>query len=84
MPPPAVLPMFEHPAPISSMTWMMNFICAAPTTEDRWWLMRATAEHAVDGYSSQDLAIWNTDGRINGHRPPEYGNFLLNLKKINR
>ena len=30
MPPPAVLPMFKEFAPISSMTWMLNFLDDAP------------------------------------------------------
>ena len=64
IPPPAVLPLFKHPAPISSMTWMMNFISDAPTTDDRWWLMRASSEHAKDGYSSQDLTIWNASREL--------------------
>ena len=61
MPPPAVLPMFEEFAPISSMTWMLNFLVDTPQTQDGWWLMRSAAEHAKDGYSSQDMQVWNTD-----------------------
>lgn len=61
MPPPAVLPMFKEFAPISSMTWMLNFLNEKPTTRDGWWLMRSAAEHAKDGYSSQDMQVWNTD-----------------------
>ncbi|NND82722.1 MAG: thioesterase family protein [Gammaproteobacteria bacterium] len=64
MPPPAVLPMFTEPAPISSMTWMMNFIQTEPTTENGWWLLRSAAEHAADGYSSQDMTIWNSSGEL--------------------
>lgn len=59
MPPPAVLPMFKEFAPISSMTWMMNFLSDDISTEDGWWLMRSCAEHARDGYSSQDMQVWN-------------------------
>ena len=64
MPPPAVLPMFKEFAPISSMTWMMNFLSDDLTTNDGWWLMRSAAEHAKDGYSSQDMQIWNTQGEL--------------------
>jgi len=70
MPPPAVLPMFKEFAPISSMTWMMNFLSEDIQTKDGWWLLRTAAEHARDGYSSQDMQIWNTDGElvVSGHQ----------------
>ncbi len=68
--PPAVLPMFEEFAPISSMTWMINFLSEDTTTEDGWWLMRTAADHAKDGYSSQDMQIWNSQGNLvtTGHQ----------------
>ena len=64
MPPPAVLPMFKEFAPISSMTWMMNFLQQDISTQDGWWLMRSAAEHARDGYSSQDMQVWNKAGDL--------------------
>ncbi len=64
MPPPAVLPMFKEFAPISSMTWMMNFLKEDISTEDGWWLMRSAAEHARNGYSSQDMQVWNKAGEL--------------------
>ncbi len=64
MPPPAVMPMFEEFAPLSSMTWMLNFLTEDTSTDDGWWLMRSAAEHAVDGYSSQDMQVWNSNGDL--------------------
>jgi len=64
MPPPAVLPMFKEFAPISSMTWMMNFLTEDFSTEHGWWLLRSCAEHAENGYSSQDMQVWNSDGDL--------------------
>lgn len=64
MPPPAVLPMFKEFAPISSMTWMINITSQEIATKDGWWLMRSTAEHAQNGYSSQNMAIWNSDREL--------------------
>lgn len=64
MPPPAVLPMFEEYAPISSMTWMVNFLQEAPSTKDGWWLMRTRAEDAKQGYSSQDMQVWNHEREL--------------------
>lgn len=64
MPPPAVLPMFKEFAPISSMTWMLNFLTEDIDTENGWWLMRSAAEHSRDGYSSQDMQVWNHDKKL--------------------
>lgn len=64
MPPPAVLPMFKEFAPISSVNWTMNFLSHDLTTQDGWWLMRSAAEHVRDGYSSQDMQVWNSDGKL--------------------
>lgn len=62
MPPPAVFPMFDAPAPISSINWTLNLLAAAPATQDGWWLLRTRAENAAEGYSSQDMTVWNRDG----------------------
>ncbi|MEM6649355.1 MAG: thioesterase family protein [Pseudomonadota bacterium] len=59
MPPPAITPMFPHFAPLSSMTWMINILTEELTTKDGWWLQRSVAEHAQNGYSSQDMMMWN-------------------------
>ena len=60
--PPAALKLIGGPAPVSSMTWQLNLLGAAPVTRDGWWLLRATADYAKDGSSSQQMAIWNADG----------------------
>jgi acyl-CoA thioesterase len=62
MPPPAMVPMFSRPAPISTMTWSLNFLSDRPATDDGWWLIRSRAENAADGYSSQDMFVWNAKG----------------------
>ena len=64
MPPPAVLPKFTKPAPISSMTWMVNFLQSPNKDNAQWWLLRSAAENAQDGYSSQDMQVWDADGRL--------------------
>lgn len=58
--PPAALKLIGGPAPVSSMTWLLNLV-APPVTRDGWWLMRATSDHASAGFSSQPMAIWNAD-----------------------
>ena len=64
MPPPAVLPMFREFAPISSMTWMVNVLNANPVSKDGWWLLQSRGENASEGYSSQDMLVWNSDGEL--------------------
>jgi acyl-CoA thioesterase len=64
MPPPAVLPMFTAPAPISTMTWMVNVLTDRPATRDGWWLLQSRADNASQGYSSQDMLVWNRDGAL--------------------
>ena len=33
------------------------------TTENGWWLMRSATRFIRDGYSSQLIQIWNSEGR---------------------
>lgn len=60
--PPVALKLIGHPAPVSSMTWLLNLLTPAPRTRDGWWLLRATSDHIRAGSSSQPMAIWNADG----------------------
>lgn len=64
MPPPAILPMFTAPAPISSMTWHINFLEASTRSAADWLLLDTRAEVARDGYSSQDMFIWDEAGAM--------------------
>ena len=60
--PPAALKLLGGPAPLSSMTWLLNILGPRPVTHDGWWLLRATTDYAREGSSSQRMAIWNADG----------------------
>lgn len=60
--PPAALKLVGGPAPVSSMTWLLNVLGPQPRTEDGWWLLRANADYASAGSSSQQMGIWNADG----------------------
>jgi len=60
--PPAALKLVGGPAPVSSMTWQLNLLGPTPRTDDGWWLLRASADYAKDGSSSQTMAIWNRAG----------------------
>jgi acyl-CoA thioesterase len=60
--PPAILPALSERVPLSSMTWMANILNEAPTTKDGWWLVRTCADGASEGYSSQNMMVWNSEG----------------------
>ena len=62
--PPAAFKLLGGPAPVSSMTWQLNILGPHPATTDGWWLLRADARYAKGGSSSQDMMIWNADGRV--------------------
>lgn len=62
--PPAAFKLLDGAfAPVSSLTWIVNLLDPAPATRDGWWLLSSRADQAVDGCSSQRMAIWNADGR---------------------
>lgn len=60
-PPPAAMAMFKEPGRISSMTWMAEFLTEDIETQDRWFLARHVAQTARNGYSSQEMLLWNKD-----------------------
>ena len=62
-PPPAAMPMMSVPAPISSMTWMAEFLSEDVATTDGWYFCRHVADTAHDGYSSQSMMLWNASGK---------------------
>ena len=61
---PAVTAEMTGFAPVSSMTWMIDFVEDAPETEHGWWLLRSVTDHAAGGFSTQDMTIWNTHGAL--------------------
>lgn len=63
--PPAVLPMFSRPAPISSMSWSVEF----PDPPGRpcpggWWRYHAWTDVAGDGYAHSRAFLWGEDGEL--------------------
>lgn len=63
LPPAAFKMLGKQPAPISSLTWIVNLLTPAPATTDGWWLLSATSDYARNGCSSQNMMIWNADGQ---------------------
>lgn len=64
MPPAAIMPMLDRLVPTSSINWSVNFVQSHPSTEDGWWLLESTAEDAQNGYSSQNMQLWNSRGEL--------------------
>ncbi|WP_269790914.1 thioesterase family protein [Stenotrophomonas sp. Iso1] len=60
--PPAAFTSFTAPAPISSINWSFDLLEPVPAGE--WFLLRSFSEHARDGYSSQDMHVWNEEGQL--------------------
>lgn len=63
LPPAAFKLLGKDPAPISSLTWIVNLLTPAPATRDGWWLLSAVSDHARHGCSSQVMTMWNADGQ---------------------
>jgi acyl-CoA thioesterase len=62
LPPAALKLLGKQPAPISSLTWIVNLLAATPRTTDGWWLLSAKSDYARNGCSSQTMTVWNADG----------------------
>ena len=61
--PPAAMPMLKAPGPVSSMSWICNFL-RPPESEGGWFMVEADLTAARDGYSSQVMRIWNRSGEL--------------------
>jgi hypothetical protein len=61
--PPAITTAMGDFAPLSSMTWMADMLEDDLDTQEGWYLLESQADHARDGYSSQAMTIWRSDGR---------------------
>lgn len=63
LPPAAVANFPVGGGPISTMTWSIDVLADSPESLSGWWLVRSTAQTAVNGYSAQDMAVWNDEGK---------------------
>ncbi len=62
--PPAIFPTLKKPGNNSSMNWIFNMLSEDIHTRDGWWLMEHQLTAGHDGYSSQVMRMWNTDGDL--------------------
>ncbi|MAP96536.1 MAG: acyl-CoA thioesterase [Ponticaulis sp.] len=61
--PPAAITAFEEPAPISTLSWSIEFLQTDIDVQDNWYLCQSRAEHTAEGYSSQAMYLWDSSGR---------------------
>jgi acyl-CoA thioesterase len=61
--PPGAMRAMQRQGPISSINWSFNILETNPQTDAGWWLSENSSEHANLGYSSERLAMWNSDGQ---------------------
>lgn len=61
LPPPAMT-LFPERAPISTMTWSLDVLAEPVPSDDGWRLMKSRADTVREGYSAQDMAIWDRAG----------------------
>ena len=52
----------ERIGPISSITWAFTLLGEVPETRDGWWLLETSSNHMRDGFSSETLRLWNSEG----------------------
>jgi hypothetical protein len=60
--PPGSMRAMERPGPISSINWSLTLLGQDFITRDGWWLLETASNHMADGFSSETLRAWNTDG----------------------
>lgn len=63
--PPSVLQMFNTIAPISTLTWTIEFLTSSFTelTSD-WWQYLAEAEASANGYAHIGAKLWDKNGQL--------------------
>jgi hypothetical protein len=62
-PPPAALSLFDTFTPLSTMTWMVDFLSDDPSSPDGWYAAHLISEAIADGYSAQNSYLWASDGK---------------------
>ena len=60
--PPGAARAMARKGPISSITWALTMLGDAPETRDGWWLLETASNHLADGFSSETLRMWNSEG----------------------
>jgi len=61
--PPAAMVHFPAPAPISTVSWQLDIVGVVDHA-DAWSLLWSASEHAREGYSMQNMAMWSQSGDL--------------------
>ena len=61
--PPGAMRAMRRRGPISSINWSFNLLDTEPSTNCGWWLSENVSQHADQGYSSERLRLWNSEGK---------------------
>ncbi|WP_029915527.1 thioesterase family protein [Caulobacter sp. UNC358MFTsu5.1] len=61
-PPPPAMTLFPTFGPISTMTWALDIVGLPDAKDDGWRLLRSRAETIADGYSTQEMHLWDAAG----------------------
>lgn len=62
LPPAAIVNFPVGGGPISTMTWSIDVLADQPQSASGWWLVSSRAQTAVNGYSAQEMLIWDDLG----------------------
>ena len=62
--PPAVFSICRKPGPNSSVNWLCNILTEEIRTEDGWWMLESRLSAGANGYSSQQMRVWNRAGEL--------------------
>ena len=62
LPPPGVMARFGGGAPVSTMTWQVDYFAENHGQSDRWYLIACRAETSAGGYSCQTNDLWTSTG----------------------
>lgn len=60
--PPGSARAMERMGPISSITWALTILGEVPPTREGWWLLETSSNHMANGFSSETLRLWNSEG----------------------
>ncbi len=65
IPPTPVSTYLKKPAPLSSLSWMLDIIVDDLQADaDGWWYVETTVDHAAEGYAHQGYSIYEPNGRL--------------------
>ena len=60
--PPGSARAMERKGPISSITWALTILGEVPQTREGWWLLETSSNHMANGFSSETLRLWSSEG----------------------